>query len=292
MSKNAIGGDHEDSRSPDVDVVIPVFNGETTIERAIRSILEQNYSNFRVICIDDGSTDQTVNLVSAMHDHRITLIKCPKNLGQSSARNLAIQQSTSTYLAFLDADDEALPGRLLSQVNYLEEHPDIAVLGTQYISRSSKTTSNFPLRNWEIRSHLPFGNCIAMPTVMLRREQLVKAVGTAPFLDLHHRGVEDYDLWLRLQRHRGLKFRNLPIAGILYDDNIAPAVAELRSSESDDLRFQHFPWLARKHQPGNEEQKTRPLAQVRCLFSWLTFSAARLLMRARSHTPFQRTWAP
>jgi len=268
------------SDSPRVDVVIPVFNGERTIERAIRSVLDQGYPNLWVICVDDASNDQTAAVVESIISERLTLIRSTHNSGQSVARNRAIQQSDSRYLAFLDADDEALPGRILAQVEFLETHPRISVVGTQYIPTSSQIKSNFPLRHWEICSHLPFGNCIAMPTVMIRREDVIDAVGRSVFQELDQLGIEDYDLWLRLQK-AGLRFANLTVAGILYDDNISPEAERLRASESAALRSQHFSWVNARCRLGEHRSAPTIRPLLRWLQSWSKFVLVRVILKFR-----------
>lgn len=108
-----------------VSVVIPVFNREEWIEEAIRSTLAQETEfPFEVIVSDDGSTDNTVAIARSFGES-VRVLESEHNRGAAAARNAAIRASTSPFIAFLDSDDVMLPGRLQTQIAFLEAHPDV-----------------------------------------------------------------------------------------------------------------------------------------------------------------------
>lgn len=105
-----------------VSIIIPLYNEEKYIKDAINSILEQDYSNYEIIVIDDGSTDNSYNIVNNIKDKRIKLFRFKKNKGVGEARNLGIKKASGDYLAFLDADDYWEKDKLKKQVNFMEKN--------------------------------------------------------------------------------------------------------------------------------------------------------------------------
>ena len=112
-------------------VIIPLYNKETTIKRAIDSVLNQTFQDFEIIVVDDGSTSQSVKQVEAINDSRLEIIS-QENAGVSAARNRGIREAGFEYLAFLDADDEWLPGFLDTISHLISNYPDCVVYGTRY----------------------------------------------------------------------------------------------------------------------------------------------------------------
>lgn len=120
-------------KMPLVSIVMPAYNGEKYIGQAIESVLNQTYDNWELDIVDDASTDATLDVIKRYNDKRIKLQKNIKNRGIAYSSNIAIDMSDSKYIAFLDDDDMATEERLEIQVEYLEEHPDIDVLGGRAI---------------------------------------------------------------------------------------------------------------------------------------------------------------
>ena len=108
-----------------ISVVIPLYNKEKTIARAIHSVLNQTYKHFEVIIVNDGSIDNSLNIVQSIPDHRIKIIT-KKNGGVSSARNTGIKAATCSCIAFLDSDDMWLPWHLQTICRMINEHNDIS----------------------------------------------------------------------------------------------------------------------------------------------------------------------
>ena len=118
---------------PLVSVVLPVYNGELYLREAVDSILAQTYKDFELIAIDDGSTDKTLGILREyeMKDSRVVIIT-RENKGLVASLNEGIEKAQGKYIARMDADDAALPERFAKQVEYMEEHDDVYILGTDY----------------------------------------------------------------------------------------------------------------------------------------------------------------
>lgn len=116
-----------------ITIALAVFNGESTIEKAVRSLLEQSYENFDLYVVDDASTDQTFNILRSIlpEDRRLHLIRLENNSGTYSAKNLVLKQFChGEFFAHQDADDISWKDRLKRQVGFLGSHPRIAACGT------------------------------------------------------------------------------------------------------------------------------------------------------------------
>lgn len=113
---------------PIISIGMPVFNCERTLRRSIRSILNQTFSNWELLIVDDGSTDNTTEIAQGFKDPRIAVIRGEKRQGLGGRLNQAIDLSRGQYFARMDGDDVAYPNRLEIQLNYLRKHPDVDVL--------------------------------------------------------------------------------------------------------------------------------------------------------------------
>lgn len=112
-----------------LSVVMAVYNGEKYLKESIESILEQTFTDFEFIIINDGSTDNTLAIINSYADHRIKIIN-QQNAGLSKSLNKGIAIATGDFIARIDADDTALPNRLEKQMRFMAKHPDIVLLGT------------------------------------------------------------------------------------------------------------------------------------------------------------------
>jgi glycosyltransferase involved in cell wall biosynthesis len=182
--------------TPRVSVVIPTFNCGRYIGDALRSIETQQLTDCEVIVVDDCSTDETHRVVNALYPAAIYL-RNDTNQGVSVARNRALAQARGTYVAFLDADDAWLPGKLQSQIDVLERESSVVAIGgemipfMQAIPQSGNAVPSVIMlgfRDMVIKNHL------ATPTVVVRREALARVGEFSERLKI----CEDYDLWLRL----------------------------------------------------------------------------------------------
>ena len=188
-------------QTPLVTVLIPAYNAEATITRAIDSALAQTYRDFEVVVVDDGSHDATSDIVAGYGDDRIRLIRLPRNLGESGAMNEGIAVARGELVAFLDADDEWLPVKLARQVPALTGNPDAvaATCGCRFVDADGNVFREFGLpepifgsgQTWK---SLLAATMIAKPCVLARATALQQA---GPFDTALHVAA-DQDMWIRL----------------------------------------------------------------------------------------------
>ncbi len=182
---------------PLVSVVIPVYNGASTIRRAVDSILNQSYANFELLVVNDASTDQTGAILSGLKDSRIRIINIDKNVGSSGARNLAIDQAKGDYIAMLDADDWSYRHRLAKQVDYMNTHRSVAMCGSWahlVDSTGNRVVWKQPIDGEQIRKTILKSNTFIQSTIIAKRQVLKEVGGYCESLA----NVEDYDLSLRI----------------------------------------------------------------------------------------------
>lgn len=201
--------------TPKISVILPVFNAQTYLRESIESILSQSFTNFELIIINDGSTDQSLEIIQSYTDERIKLIN-QANAGLPISLNRAIAVAKGQYLARQDADDISLPSRLAEQAAYLDEHPACALLGSwaNILVDNSPTDRalQHPHLNGDIALKILFFNCFVHSSVMIRKSALEKS-GLYPE-EREKFPPEDYDLWLRISR--SFEVANIPKALLQY----------------------------------------------------------------------------
>ena len=179
--------DNPVNRRPCVDVVVPVFNGRKTIHTALQSVFAQQGSLVRrIIVVDDGSTDGTAGFIQGLCHPLIELV-CTPNHGVSMARNLGIDQSTAEWIAFLDADDVWMPGKLQAQLAAAQEH------GAGFVCASVSTQQGTSAGRISAGS-LAHGNFIATSSVLVKRSVLHQI---RPVFTPRMSFAEDYLAWLK-----------------------------------------------------------------------------------------------
>ncbi|MBU3822746.1 glycosyltransferase family 2 protein [Flavobacteriaceae bacterium XHP0103] len=179
-----------------VSIIMSAYNASAYIQEAIDSVINQSYTNWELIVIDDGSTDSTASIIkkNVSKDHRIKYLY-QENAKQSKARNLGISHAKGKYVAILDSDDISHPERLIKQVAFLESKPDVVLCGSWFSMIGSNRIIKCPEKHDEIKVALLNGNCIAHSSVMMRKEVL----NELPVIyDLSKEPSEDYDLYARL----------------------------------------------------------------------------------------------
>lgn len=187
------------SRQPLVSVLMSVHNDLQYLRESIDSILNQTFRDFEFILIDDGSTDGSGDLLIDLSDPRVKLLANPSNIGLTASLNLGLDLARGKYLARMDADDLSEPPRLQRQVEFLEAHPQIGIVGCSrhLINEEGKTIAIAPAMEDDlaIRWKCLMGNPFAHPTVMIRRQVLLDY---ALRYDPSFRTAQDYELWTRL----------------------------------------------------------------------------------------------
>jgi glycosyltransferase involved in cell wall biosynthesis len=185
---------------PKVTVLMAVYNGERFLREAIESILGQTFQDFEFLIINDGSTDDTREIVLSYDDKRIRLVDNEHNLGLPRSLNKGLKIAEGKFIARQDADDISEPKRLSRQVAFLEAHPEVALLGTWYkeidaqgdIIGSRELPCNYTEIRWSLLFFCPFVHS----SVMLRRSVVLGQIG----IYNESSDAEDYELWSRIAR--------------------------------------------------------------------------------------------
>jgi glycosyltransferase involved in cell wall biosynthesis len=181
--------------NPKITVLMPVYNCELYIQEALESILHQTYSDFEFLIVDDASNDETVSIIKKYDDPRIQLIEKPLNTGYTNSLNYGLTIAKGKYIARMDGDDISFPERFFKQVSYLEANPDVVLCGTSYKIIGNNKKLSFPENHDAIKLALLRGNCIAHPSVMIRKKILDDF---SIIYDTSKEPAEDYDMWVRL----------------------------------------------------------------------------------------------
>lgn len=203
-------------KEPKVSVIMPIYNAEKFIAKAIESILNQTYHNLELILIDDCPTDRTLEIIGQYKDDRICLVHNKKNLGIAYSRNKGLSLCNGKYVALMDDDDIAIKDRLKMQVEYLENNSCIDVLGGKIKSIDENGViignSGIALMNpLYIRAMLMFKNVMFNGTVMLRKS-FVDKYGLE--YENNCLGMEDFKLWIESSKVGNLS--NLDEVLLLY----------------------------------------------------------------------------
>ena len=186
---------------PTVAAIIPVYNGAATLERAVDSVRLQTHQCDEIIIVDDGSTDATSDVLRRLERRVRCSLIVQENRGVAAARNAAVARSRTTYVAFLDADDEWDARKIERQVMALREHPDAALCTTRFFLRgpshvsvhgalSARGTEGLQ-RDFEATFRHPY---FGTPTVVMRKDVFCELEGFNEGLKC----AEDLDLWLRV----------------------------------------------------------------------------------------------
>lgn len=190
-----------DDGIPVVSVLMPVYNGERYLHQAVDSILGQTLTNFEFIIINDGSTDNTAEILDGYKDPRIVRLNNGKNIGLVGSLNRGLAEARGELIARMDADDVSYPDRLVEEVSFLSSHPEVGLVSTNFYLIDSRSEIigglglNKLLKGEQVEWELYWGNPVVHPSVMFRAS-LIRSVGGYPPGYLYY--AEDYALWLRL----------------------------------------------------------------------------------------------
>lgn len=198
---------------PLVSVVIPVYNREDTVKKAIDSVLSQTYDNLEVIVVDDNSTDRTRGVVEEIDDARVDLLVHDENRGAAIARNTGIDAADGDFIAFQDSDDVWHPEKLKKQIEVFENaSSDVGVVYTAFWQVRDGVKRLVPdedvaIKEGDIQHRLLEGNFVTTQATVVRRECFEK-VGT------FHAGLprlQDWELWIRISEHFEFRFVDEPL---------------------------------------------------------------------------------
>ena len=168
------------------------YNGERYISEAIESVLNQSYTNFEFIIVDDGSTDTTAQIIASFSDSRIIYLKKNTNSGIADSLNLGISKARGAYIARMDDDDVCMPNRFEEQLKAFEQDNDLIFCGSN-VSGNDGEPLRTPENHDDILLELLFRNPIFHPTAIIRKEFLL-----GESYNINSVPSEDYDLWSRL----------------------------------------------------------------------------------------------
>ncbi len=198
--------------APTVTVLLPVFNGEKYLEQAVESVVSQTFGDFHLICINDGSTDRSLEILESFNDKRLQIIS-KENGGIISALNLGIGISKGRYIARMDSDDICEPDRFEKQVSFLDQNPQIGIVGSflSVIDENDHLIDKWfiPSSPGWVKRRLALFPSVYHPTVMLRK-RVFDELGGYPVIP----HVEDYALWLKASE--GFQLANIPLPLLRY----------------------------------------------------------------------------
>jgi len=227
-----------------VTVFIPVHNRERYIGDAIQSILAQDFQDFDILLIDDGSTDRSVEIMRSFHDPRLTIVLNETNLGIPRTRNRGLELARGEYIALLDSDDRASQDRLHKQVAYLDAHPDCVQIGSWCRMMNEQgiplqKIKRQPAHPDEIKAELLFRCCLSNRTIMGRTEILRNFGYRNDFPR-----CQDYDLHVRLSSQ--FKMANIPeclVLGRIHPQQITALTTDLGDAKKREIvssQLQHL----------------------------------------------------
>lgn len=274
---------------------MPAYNAASTLQCSLQSILRQTWHRLEVVVVNDGSTDDTGEILAAFarRDPRVRVVE-RNNGGIVAALNQGWSECKAAYVARMDADDISMPWRLASQIAYMERHPDVTASGTGILPFQARAPfiglpARFPADEAGIRTRLLFNPPIMHPTVIFRRSMLP---ATVPYSTLMPQ-AEDYELWSRLaSTHR---FGNIGTIGLLYR-RTASSISSLRRDEqlqqASALRMQnlartlgedfaarhtaeHVELMARRHAPADLVERLPVYVDELCLSAVLSRNVLR-----------------
>ena len=225
-------------QNPKISVIMPVYNTAKYLIEAIDSILNQTFTDFKFIIIDDCSSDGSLEIIKSYSDKRMIIIENEVNKGYVFGLNYAISIARGKYIARMDSDDISVKTRFSEQFNFLEKNPAIILCGTWFKYIGSNIEICPPSEHADIKifalEHCPFGH----PTVMLKREFIEER---ALFYRHDFMPAEDYDLWVRILEEG--QTANLPKILLLYrvhNSQISSKLSQIQSNKSNLVRVTYL----------------------------------------------------
>lgn len=203
--------------APRVTVLMPVYNGERYLRDAMDSILGQTFTDFQFLIINDGSIDNSVNIIKSYNDKRISLIHNERNLGLVTSLNNGFALAQGEFIARMDSDDICRPDRLMLQVAFMDANPLVGVCGSwvHFFRKDKDKVWKLPAKSEEIRCWQFHTVGVAHPSVMIRRQLFIEhGLGYDP----NYSYIEDFELWGRAIQN--MLFAN--IQKVLLEYRISP----------------------------------------------------------------------
>lgn len=210
-----------------VSIMMPVYNGENTINTAIKSLQYQTYSNWECIVVNDGSTDNTLNILNeiSFKEPRLKIYTFKKNKGRGAARQFALQKCQGDLIAMLDADDWYYHDKLEKQVVFLEQHSEVDLVSCGMIIQKNEQCIGSRSIQSEVIAH--FNQPIPVPVPHASSMFRSRIVNSHTY-DLDFKLGQDMDFLRRILL--GKKYAKLHYAGYVYDEYISNNPAKIASS--------------------------------------------------------------
>lgn len=220
---------------PELSIVMSVFNGSTRLRETIESVLTQTHRQYEFIIIDDGSTDESLDIIReyAANDPRIRVLS-QENVGLAASLNRGIREAKGRLIARQDAGDTSHPSRLESQLSYLAMNPHVKILGTQFnyvVNGLIVDTIRFPSSSMDIRNTMFNSCCIMHGTAIFEKESFWDVGGYRE----EFKCGQDYELWIRFTA----KYHAENLSEILYDYHIETSSTTF-SRLPDQVYFTHL----------------------------------------------------
>lgn len=185
---------------PRVSVLMTVYNSEAYLAEAIESILNQSFTDFKFLIVDDASTDRSKEIIKSYDDPRIILVENTFNLGVPGSSNRGLSVAEGEYIVRMDADDICHPERLKVQVDYMDKHTEIGLCGSFYETFGSREgiTDNLAVNSDELKCRLLFSACLMHPTIIIRHSMLRQH---DIYYNPEYRYASDYEFCTMCSRH-------------------------------------------------------------------------------------------
>ncbi len=261
---------------PLVSILLPAYNAALYLREAIDSILHQTYSHFELIIINDGSVDQTEEIILSYSDRRIRYIKNESNLGLIDTLNMGIDNSTGQYIIRMDADDISIYKRIERQVEFMEKHRQVAVAGSWYYAF---TMSDGKMVRGEadsdvLKATLLFNTCLCHPATIIRKSVLDKyKLRYNP----KYKHLEDYELWIRISKVADLSnVKEFLFRYRTHDQQISQEQFNYQKEKANILRAEHLTTLGfvytekelEVHNTVACNTRITSISQLKCIESW------------------------
>ena len=231
-----------------VTVLMSVYNGEKYLREAIDSILNQTFTDFEFLIVNDGSTDRTAEILQSYDDHRIKIVDNAKNIGLTKSLNIGLRMARGEYIARMDADDVSMSLRLEKESELLDNKPEVGLVGIRYevIDEADKSFGivKYPMTDKEIKRRLLEGTSFGHGSVMFRKE----CIETVGLYRPEFKYAQDYDFFLRISE----RYAVANISESLYKFRISPA--SLRKKVEQD-RYATFAKDLAKERKNNGKDK-------------------------------------
>lgn len=241
-------------------VIIPLYNKAPYVRKTVESVLGQTFTDYELIIIDNGSTDDSSKIVAGFTDSRIRIVRLEENVGVSNARNKGVSLSTAPYITFLDADDWWEPTFLEEMARLIERHPNAGIYGTGYyiVKNSKKRVAPIGVDEdfleGEINYCHVYAKTLCMPltsiTVSMPRAVFDEMEGFKPHLKLG----EDFDLWVRIALKHKVVFLNKPLSNYNQDVDITYRGTHNKRYDPDTFMTFYFDQF-KKEEEGNKDLK-------------------------------------